>query len=95
MSKLHIQDDGTIIEETVQFVDDILDLNKMDYNSVSDYRPYAGSDMKLVARVPLAVALAWEKEGVGLIKGKIDEKKLRQKLNDSENRYLRTIPGKL
>jgi CO dehydrogenase/acetyl-CoA synthase beta subunit len=91
---VHIDTEGNFYETRTQDVGDILDSNKADYNSANEHGRWKG-DMHLVSRIPLTVALEWEKEGVGLLSGKVDEKKLRQKLNSNEYRYLRTIPGRV
>ncbi|GAG52779.1 unnamed protein product, partial [marine sediment metagenome] len=48
------------------------------------------------ASIPLVVVEQWMKEGINMLRPtEEDKKKIRQKLNDPEFRYLRTAPGRI
>jgi hypothetical protein len=73
--------------ETVQNVDDVLDENKRDYN---DAQTGWKGDMHKVASIPLS--LYWELKMQGIID---DQTALKRWLNDPDNKYFRTKPGRV
>lgn len=83
-------DEGTneSIIETVMDYDPVVELNKATYNSI-DERARWGDGMN-IARIPLN--LFYELKAKGIID---DDAAFRRWLNDSENRFFRTRPGKV
>jgi hypothetical protein len=79
-------DDFTI--ETVQDFKPLIDRNKADMNMVSNSDRWG--DGKLVARIPMEIYTDWK------VKGYMDDqKKLKQLLDDPDNAFMRTWPGRL
>ena len=79
--------DETIIE-TVQDYEGVLEFNKASYNSVDERTRWG--DGKLIARIPLN--LFYQLKAAGTVD---DDAAFRRWLNDSENRFFRTRPGKV
>ena len=80
------EDDGFRIV-TVQEEDDILERNKAEYNEYS--HPQFGT-MRKVASVPIALYFELKRRGI------LDDwNELKKWLNDPDNRFFRTAPGKL
>lgn len=82
-----------------QDVSAIIDMNKADQNDRSFRNGFTTEgDMKHVARVPLLVLEQWAKEA-GIPKKEVYGKKMndvvRKKLNDPDNRFLRTGLGEV
>lgn len=82
-----------------QDVSGILDKNKADQNDSSFNNGYTPEgDMKHVARIPLIVLEKWAREA-GIPKkdvyGKAMNEVIRKKLNDPDNKFLRTGMGEL
>lgn len=81
-------DTDTLYVKTSYDAEPVLESNKADYNAAN--RHYPGEGLHHVASIPMPL---WGKLAVA---GAIhDEKWMRRFLNDPENRYLRTKPGKL
>lgn len=75
---------------TVQDVEPILDANKAAFDP--DSKRW-GQQFNHVARIPLVVIEKWKNEkGIDLLN---DEKALREFLNDRDNLFFRTKPGKI
>jgi hypothetical protein len=73
--------------ETEQDVTDLLDLNKAQYNDASS--SFKG-DMHKVASIPMNIYMDLKQKGI------IDDaKKFKAWLNDPDNRYFRTKPGRV
>lgn len=86
-TRFHEEDDDLVIEE-VQDVQDVIDLNKREYNARMGER-FAG-DQVPVARIP---AIVWQDliaKGIAY-----DEERLKAWMNDPDNRAFRTRPGKV
>jgi hypothetical protein len=81
------QGGGTI--ETRSDVTDLLEVNKAKYNDV-DQRARWGEKTWVAASLPLHVYLDLKKQGIA-----DDEKKFKAWLNDPENLYYRTRPGRV
>ena len=82
-----------------QDVEAILDKNKADQNDSTFRNGYTESgDMKHVARIPMILLEKWAKEA-GIPKRKIFGKEMneviRKKLNDPDNKFLRTGLGEV
>ncbi len=90
---------GELTVNRVQDVEPILEANKAAMSNAPSWRPYAGSNLRHVASIPLVVAEQWLKEGLDIIgpASKTPEmrRKLAQKLNSNEYAYLRTYPGQV
>jgi len=85
--------DGTkIIERKTQDVEPFLDRNKELYNAGDGYSP--SRDLRRAASIPLVVVEQWLSEGIDIFNPDHAEA-IKRKLNDPENRYLRTAPGTL
>lgn len=92
LESFHYDDasDRTIIK-TEQDVEPILRQNKSAYGSA----PSRFGDMAHVARIPLVVLEKWGNEdGINYLAPE-NRKALLAKLNDPDNRFLRTRPGRL
>ena len=88
---------GQFTIERVQDVEPILDNNKRLLNDGTN--GYSKTkDLKRVASIPLVVIEQWmKKDGVNFLSlsGPERQKYLRKKLNDPDNRWLRTSDGRL
>ena len=99
ITKFEIVSDTAFNVLRTQDVSAILDKNKEDQNDSSFNNGYTPSrDMKHVARIPLIVLEQWAKEA-GIEKRKIYGKEMneiiRRKLNDPDNKFLRTGLGEV
>ncbi len=82
---------GRMVVHTVQDVAPILDANKAAYDH--DNRRWGNEPMHHVARIPLVVIEKMRVEkGIDLMK---DEDAMKAFLNDPDNKFLRTKPGRL
>jgi hypothetical protein len=81
-------DEDAFTIETVQDVEPVLELNKAQYNSVNE-RTQMG-DVAHVARIPLVIWQDLVKRGIAN-----DEARLKAWLNDPDNRFMRTRPGRV
>ena len=86
-----------VILNSVQDIEPILELNKKEQNNASMYG--IGNTetlgMRKVASIPLVVIEKWKQElGVDIM-NKNDWPKVKQLLNDPENRFFRTNESKL
>lgn len=72
---------------TVQDVEAVLELNKAQFNATDERARYKDGAHH-VARIPLAVLQDLRKRGIA-----DDPARMRQWLNDPENRYFRVRPG--
>jgi len=90
--RLHYEEsEDKMYFETVQDVEPILEANKRAFDV--DAKTHKSETMNHVARIPMVVIEAhYRKTGCDLMK---DSKALMKFLNDPENRFLRTKPGKL
>ena len=76
----------------VQDVEPVLDRNKALYTHNDGYSP--SRDIRRVASIPLVVVEQWMKEGIDIFDPNCREA-VKKKLNDPENLFLRTAPGRL
>jgi hypothetical protein len=75
--------------QTQQDVTDLVEHNKGRYNTHDSRAPWKG-DLHLVASIPMNVYMELKQQGI------IDDPKaLRRWLNDPDNRYFRTRPGRV
>jgi hypothetical protein len=83
----HDTPDGGAVIETKQDVSDVVAINKRDYND-SDGK--FNDFQTMVASIPSGVFFDLQKQGIV-----DDEKRFKAWLNDPDNRFFRTHPGKL
>lgn len=69
-------------------VTDIIESNKAQYNATDERAGY--SDLNKVASIPMNIYFDLKKRGI-----LNDQKKMKAWLNDSDNRYFRTRPGRV
>jgi hypothetical protein len=86
-----------LVCERTQDVQPYLDANKAAYNEVSSWRPFAGVDRRMVADIPNVIIEKWIREGFNIFNEQQPDyqKKLRQRLNSNEYRFLRVTPGRI
>jgi len=91
----HDQADEKYVVNRVQDVEPILKANKIAQTDGSDGYT-ASRDLKRVASIPLVVVEQWMKQdGINVLAltGDEQQKYLKKKLNDPDNRFLRTDSG--
>lgn len=93
VSVAHADGEGGLIIETSQNVTDVIEENKAQYNS-TDERARWGEWTK-VASIPLALFQELNEKGICRGFMVIDQKRMKAWLNDPENRYFRTRPGRI
>ena len=82
-------DTGDVTIETQQDVTDVIEANKAIYNAVDEKASWKG-EWHLVASIPEALYYKMKAEG------KIDDQEyMKRWLNDSDNQFFRTRPGKV
>jgi hypothetical protein len=81
-------DTGQCTLQTTRDVSDLIELNKLRYNSVSESARWG--DGQVVASIPLELLAELQRSGIAN-----DQEKMRAWLNDSDNRYFRIRPGKV
>jgi len=84
----HADGEGGLILETLQDVEPILEANKSLHADVDERARYG--EWTRVASIPLVVWEEWKKEG-----DVRDPEFLRKKLNDRDNLFFRTRPGRI
>lgn len=85
--------EGGLIIRTSQDVTDIVEKNKAEYNQGSVHDKWG--DLTKVASIPLTVIDSLNRKGIMRGFAVINEKEFRKFLNDPENRFFRTRPGKV
>lgn len=85
-----------VVSHNVQDVEPLLELNKKELTGDSIYGTGDNvAGMRKVASIPLVVIEKWKRElGVDIM-NKNDWPKIKQLLNDPENRFFRTKEGRL
>jgi hypothetical protein len=82
-------DNDEVTIQTQQDVTDVIEANKAIYNAVDEKANWTG-EWHLVASIPEALYYKMKAEG------KIDDQEYMKKwLNDSDNQFFRTRPGKV
>ena len=89
----HSDGDGGLILETKQDVSHIIEANKLMFNQVKSQDKYG--DMTHVARLPLTVIDDLNKKGIMRGFAVINEPEMKLFLNDPDNRFFRTRPGRV
>jgi hypothetical protein len=85
--------EGGLIIRTTQDVTDIVEQNLAQYNATSVHAKWG--DMAKVASLPFTVVDTLNRKGIMRGFAVIDEKEFKRFLNDPENRFFRTRPGKV
>lgn len=85
--------DGKWAIESIQDVEPILDKNKALHNHDDGYSP--SREMRRAATIPNIIIMKWRRELGVDIHNPDHWPKVKQLLNSSEWRYLRTAPGNL
>lgn len=89
-------DGETITFEDFQDVENVLEMNKLLYNDVDAKTPFKGDGLHRVASIPLVVMVELERQGIVDSAWNVkDEARFLRFLDDPENIYFRTRPGKL
>lgn len=86
--------EGGLIIETTQDVTPIIEANKAQYNA-TDERKRWGDGWEKVGSIPLTMIQKLNELGICKGFAIVDQKKMKAFLNDPENRYLRTRPGRV
>jgi hypothetical protein len=89
----HFDDDGGLILETKQDVTEIIEGNKKAFNEVTSLDKWG--DLTKVARLPLTVVDDLNKKGIMRGFAVVNEKEFKVFLNDPDNRFFRTRPGRV
>lgn len=85
--------EGGLIIRTSQDVTDIVEQNKAQYNASSVHDKWG--DLTKVASLPFTIIDTLNRRGIMRGFAVINEKEFRMFLNDPENRFFRTRPGKV
>ena len=88
--------ENKVVLHNVQDVEPLLELNKKELTGDSMYGTGDNvAGMRKVANIPLVVVEKWKRElGIDIM-NKNDWPKIKQLLNDPENRFFRTREGRL
>lgn len=87
------ESDGSVTFRTQQDVTDILEVNKH-LREQDDRGWLMGGDIRRVASIPMTVVHQWLLEGVDVFSGE-QQDEVAKRLNDPDNFFLRTAPGRL
>jgi hypothetical protein len=90
VERYYEDNDGQWTVERVQDVEDIIELNKAEYNSVDERATHKSESFNRYARLPLVVLMDLERKGILR-----DSKAFMKWLDDPDNRFFRTRPGRL
>lgn len=82
--------DGQWYLKQTQDVQDIIELNKAQYNSVDERARFKSANFNCMARLPLVVLEDLRAKGI-----LADGKAFKKWLDQPENRFFRTRPGRL
>ena len=85
-------DEGKMIIRRVQDLEPVLDHHKRMATENDGYSP--SRDIRRVASIPLVVVEQWMNEGVDIFDPNSREE-IKRRLNDPDNQFLRTAPGRL
>lgn len=85
--------EGGLIIRTSQDVTDIVEQNKAQYNAGSVHDKWG--DLTKVASLPFTIIDTLNRKGIMRGFAVINEKEFRAFLNDPENRFFRTRPGRV
>lgn len=91
-TRMHLDHDGLLVIERAQDCTPILDHNKALANDGDGYS--SDRTLRRVASIPLVVVEMWMNEGINIFDPNHADA-IKRKLNDPDNLYLRTAPGRL
>lgn len=86
--------EGGLVIQTSQDVSALLEQNKAQYNA-TDERKRWGDGWERVGSIPLTMIQKLNELGICKGFAIVDQKKMKAFLNDPENKYLRTRPGRI
>ena len=89
----HFDSDGGMTLETTQDVTGIIEGNKKAFNEITSQNKWG--DLTKVARLPLTVVDDLNKKGIMRGFAVMDETRFKAFLNDPDNRFFRTRPGRV
>lgn len=89
----HFDNEGGVTLETKQDVTEIIEGNKQMFNQITSQDKWG--DLTKVARLPLTVIDDLNKKRVMRGFAVIDETRFKAFLNDPDNRFFRTRPGRV
>lgn len=93
--RAHITDDGLVIE-TVQDVSEIVDANRREYASYDERARWSDEPLgNKVASIPMTVIDDLNKAGIMRGFHVLDQAKFKAWLNNPDNRFFRTRPGRI
>ena len=92
----HSDNDGGVVLETRQDVSDIVQQNRNEFNSY-DERARWSDDIfgNKIASIPLTVIDELNKQNIMRGFAVVDQPKFKSWLNNADNRFFRTRPGKI
>lgn len=93
MTEAAADGEGGLIIRTTQDVTAIVEQNKAQYNAGSVHDKWG--DLTKVASLPFTIVDTLNRKGIMRGFAVIDEKEFRVFLNDPENRFFRTRPGRV
>lgn len=93
MTEAAADGEGGLIIRTSQDVTDIVEQNKAQYNAGSVHDKWG--DLTKVASLPFTIIDTLNRKGIMRGFAVINEKEFRAFLNDPENRFFRTRPGRV
>lgn len=88
--KYYEDHDGNWVIERQQDVERIIELNKSEYNSTDERATHKSENFNRYARIPMVVLMKLERDGILR-----DSKAFRKWLDNPDNRFFRTRPGRL
>ena len=89
----HWDGEGGLVIETTQDVSSIIEQNKREY-AATDERAKWGEWSK-IGSIPLAVIQSLNQQGILRGFAVVDQKRFKDWLNNPDNRFFRTRPGKV
>ena len=89
-------DGDTITFEDTQDIESLIEVNKALYNTFDERTPHRGDGLHRVASIPLVVLTELERQGIIDASLNVkDQRRFLRWLDDPENVFFRTRPGKL
>lgn len=89
----HADGDGGLIIKTTQDISAIIEKNKREYNAVDEKARWG--EWSKIGSIPLVVIQDLNAKGILRGFAVVDQKRFKDWLNDPENRYFRTRPGRV
>lgn len=95
VTEYYAQMDGNIYIRKLQDVSSILEENKRQQNSFSDWKSGRFNSAVKIGSIPPHLAEQWAKEwGVQLFSREFNQL-VKKRLNERDYKYLKTVPGKV